>query len=190
MTNASRRLFSTIGPPSILLLLAIAVTWPLILHMQDRVPGWYIADNYEYLWKMWWFKHSIIDLRTNPLLAPSILFPTGFSLAYAEITPLHTVLGLPLTALFGEVTTYNIFAIASFVITGWAVYSIVFRWTGSARAGIFAGILVVMNPYHLVRYGGILPLMAIEGLPVFLLGLEGWTATRKLPRSALGAWGG
>jgi len=189
MTNASRRLFSTIGPPSILLLLAIAVTWPLILHMQDRVPGWYIADNYEYLWKMWWFKHSIIDLRTNPLLAPSILFPTGFSLAYAEITPLHTVLGLPLTALFGEVTTYNIFAIASFVITGWAVYSIVFRWTGSARAGIFAGILVVMNPYHLVRYGGILPLMAIEGLPVFLLGLEGWIASRKLPWIALAALG-
>ena len=161
------------------LLLAILVTWPLIIHMRDSLPGWYIADNYEYLWKMWWFKHAILDLHRSPLLVPTILFPDGFPLAYAEITPLHTLIGLPLTLILGEAATYNLFALASFVLAGWAVYLLVFRWTGSIWAGLFAGMLFALNPYHVVRYGGILPLMAIEGLPIFLLGVEGWVASRR-----------
>lgn len=99
-------------------LLALAVTWPLALHLHDRVPGFFKADNYEYLWKMWWFKHAILDLRQSPLVAPDIFYPMGFQLAHAELTPLHTVLGLPLTAVLGEVVTYNIFALLSFVIAG------------------------------------------------------------------------
>jgi hypothetical protein len=179
MTNSIRRLFNKIWVFAFFLLLSIIITWPLILHMQDRVPGWFIIDNYEYLWKMWWFKHAIFDLHINPLFAPNILYPSGFPLAYAEITPLHTVIGLPLTLLFGEVVTYNLFALASFVISGWATYLLVHKWTQSTWAALFAGILIVLNPYHYIRYGGILPLLAIEGIPVFLLGLESWILTRK-----------
>lgn len=189
MTKSNRRLQASIVAPTFFLLLAIAVTWPLIIHLQDRVPGWYVADNYEYLWKMWWFRHALLDLHANPLVAPSILFPGGFPLAFGELTPLHTVIGLPLTLMLGEVTSYNIFALASFVITGWAAYLLVLSWTGSAWAGLFAGTLLVLNPYHLVRYGGILPSMAIEGMPVFLLGLERWIASRKVVWIAVAALG-
>lgn len=170
-------------------LLALAVTWPLILHLDDRVPGWGVADNYEYLWKMWWFKHSIIDLGQNPLFAPDIFYPSGFSLAHAELTPLHTVIGLPLTWLWGEITTYNLFAILSFILTGWATFLLVQRWTENAWAGMLAGVLYVLNPYHTVRYGGILPLMAIEGIPVFFLGLEGWIDTRRYRWLAVAIFG-
>jgi hypothetical protein len=161
------------------LFLAIVITWPLIIHLGDRLPGWYVADNYEYLWKMWWFKHALVDLHTSPLVAPMILSPDGFPLAYAEITPLHTLIGLPLTLILGETAAYNLFALGSFVIAGWAVYLLVFRWTANSWAGVFAGVLFILNPYHVVRYGGILPLMAIEGLPVFLLGVEGWVFSRR-----------
>jgi hypothetical protein len=167
------------GAAVFFLLLAVIVTWPLILHMRDRVPGWMISDNYEYLWKMWWFKHTLIDLHTNPLIAPNILYPQGFPLAFAEITPLHTIVGLPLTLLLGEITTYNLFALASFVFAGWAVYLLVFHWTGNYWAGLFSGILFALCPYHIARYGVILPLMSIEGLPVFLLGVELWLHSRK-----------
>ncbi len=160
-------------------LLSLAVTWPLILHLNDRVPGWGVADNYEYLWKMWWFKHSIVDLGQNPLIAPEIFYPSGFALAHAELTPLHTVIGLPVTMLWGEITTYNLFAMLSFILTGWATYLLVRRWTNNTWAGMLAGILYVLNSYHTVRYGGILPLMAIEGIPIFFLGLESWIDTRR-----------
>ena len=101
-------------------LLTLAVTWPLILHLNNRVPGWFAADNYEYLWKIWWFKTAIIDLGQSPLFAPDISYPSGFALAYAELTPLHTVIGLPLTWLWGEIAAYNLFAMLSFILAAWA----------------------------------------------------------------------
>ncbi|MGA9531112.1 MAG: hypothetical protein WBR18_00175 [Anaerolineales bacterium] len=177
------------GPAVFFVFLSVLVTWPLVLHLGDRVPGWYIADNYEYLWKMWWFKRSLVDLHTSPLFVPNILYPSGFSLAFAELTPLHTLIGLPLTILFGEIATYNLFCLASFVVSGWATYELVSRWTKSPLAGLFAGVVFVLNPYHVVRYGGILPLMAVEGIPLFLLGIEGWFSSRRLRWILLAALG-
>ncbi len=177
--NRHKSLVQHIGAAAFFLILTIAVTWPLVLHLTNRVPG-ALGDNFEYLWKMWWFKHAIVDLHINPLIAPNILYPQGFNLAYAEITPLHTIIGLPLTLLLGEITTYNLFALASFVIAGWAVYLLLLHWTGNPWAGLLGGILFILNPYHVVRYGGIPPLMAIEGLPVFLLGVEMWISSRRM----------
>ena len=177
------------GALAFFVLLSIVVTWPLTIHLFNRVPGWYVADNYEYVWKIWWFKHALLDLGTNPLFAPDILYPTGFALAHAEITPLHTIVGLPITLLLGEVAGYNIFALASFVLAGWATFLILYRWTRKAAPSLLAGILFTLNPYHVVRYGGILPLMAIQGLPIFLLGVEGWIASRRSRWIALAGLG-
>jgi len=170
-------------------LLTLAVTWPLALHGSSRVPGWYVADNYEYLWKMWWFKHALLDLHRSPLVAPHIFYPQGFALAHAELTPLHTVLGLPLTWAVGEIATYNIFAALSFVISGWATYLLVWDLTGRDWAGMLAGTLFTLAPYHLVRYGGILPLMSVQGIPVFFLGMQRWLIDRRLRWAGLAALG-
>lgn len=155
-------------------LLTAVVTWPLLPHFLDRVPGFLVADNYEYLWKMWWFKHAILELGQNPLIAPDIFYPAGFQLAHAEITPLHTVVGLPLTAIFGEVATYNLFALLSFVLAGWATFLLVNDLTNQPWAALLAGTIFVLVPYHTVRYGGILPQLSIEGIPIFFLGAERW----------------
>ena len=171
------------------LLLSLAVTWPLVLHMTDRVPGWYIADNYEYIWKMWWFKHAIIDVHQSPLFAPDIFYPQGFHLAHAELSPLHTVVGLPLTWLWGEVMTYNLFTILSFVLTGWATYALLYRMTGNHWAGLLAGTMLTLTPYHTVRYGGILPLMSIQGIPIFFLCLEMWIEDRRCRWAAFAGMG-
>ena len=170
-------------------LLALAATWPLVLHLHDRVPGFFRADNYEYLWKIWWFKHAILDLRQSPLVAPDIFYPMGFSLAHAELTPLHTVLGLPLTAVFGEVVTYNFFALLSFVLSAWATFLLVKDLTDQTWAALLAGTLFALIPYHTVRYGGILPQLSIEGIPIFFLGIEKWVRTRRLPGILLAALG-
>jgi hypothetical protein len=170
-------------------LLTVAVTWPLVLHIGDRVPGWYIADNYEYLWKMWWFKHALLDLHQSPLVAPQLFYPQGFQLANAELVPLATVLGLPLTWLWGEIPTYNLIMGLSFVVSGWAVFALLYKITGNVWSGLFAGTLFVLSPYHVVRYGGILPLSSVEGLPVFLLGAEGWAQSGRYRWAVLAALG-
>lgn len=173
--------------PALFVLLAVAATWPLTLQIGKRVPGWYVADNYEYLWKMWWFKHSLLDRGQSPLFAPEISYPGGFHLAHAELTPLHTLVGLPLTAALGEIASYNLFAMLSFALSGWATYLLMLRLSGSRGAALLSGVLFALTPYHTVRYGGILPLMAVQGLPVTLLGLEMWAKDRS--RRALAVFG-
>ncbi len=174
---------------SLFTLLTLAVTWPLVIHLFDRVPGWYIADNYEYLWKMWWFRYALLDLHQSPLIAPDIFYPYGFNLAHAELTPLHTIVGLPLTYLLGEVAAYNLFALSSFILAGWAACILVYRLSDSLLAGLLAGTLFVLTPYHTVRYGGILPPTSFQGIPLFFLGLEAWVGERKLRWAALAALG-
>ena len=175
--------------PAYFFVLAVAVTWPLALHLGDRVPGFYVADNYEYLWKLWWFKHTLIDAGVPSLHAPDIFYPQGFDLAHAELTPLHTIIALPFTLIWGEVVSYNVFALLSFILSGWATFRLVHYLTKNTWSGILAGTLFALSPYHVVRYGGILPLMAIEGLPVFFLGVEMWLMEGKLRWAALAALG-
>lgn len=171
------------------ILLTLVLSWPLAARFTTHVPGFYAADNYEYLWKMWWFEHALIDLGQDPLFAAHIGYPVGFHLAHAELTPLHTVLGLPLTWLLGEIPTYNLFAMLSFALTGWVTYLLVNRWTGNRWAGLLSGVVLVLSPYHTVRYGGILPLMAIEGLPLTLLGLEIWIEKKRVRGPAVAGLG-
>ena len=175
--------------PAYFLALTIAVTWPLALQFQDRVPGFYVADNYEYLWKIWWFEHTLIDLGTSPLHAPDIFYPQGFDLAHAELTPLHTIVGLPITVIWDEVVTYNAFAFLSFFLGGWATFRLVHYLTRNPWSAILAGTVFALSPYHVVRYGGILPLMAVEGLPVFFLGVELWLGEQRLRWAVLAAFG-
>jgi len=170
-------------------LMTLAVTWPLIIHFNSKVPGWYIADNYEYLWKMWWFKHTLLDLHQSPLIAPQLFYPAGYELANSELVPLATVLGLPLTWLWGEIPTYNLILLLSFVVSGWAVFALVYNLTGNTWGGLLAGALFVLSPYHVVRYGGILPLSSMEGLPLFLLGAEGWAQSGRRRWAVLAAIG-
>ena len=165
--------------------LSIGVTWPLILNMSSKVPGFYVADNYEYLWKMWWFQHALLDLRRSPLMAPHIFYPYGYSLAFGEISPLHTLLGLPLVRLMGEVFAYNAFLLLSFVFGGWGAYLWVTRLTSSRWAGIWAGIAFTLSPYHVVRYGGQIPLASLEGLPLFFWAVEKWLASRRVAHAVL-----
>jgi len=175
--------------PTYFLVLALTVTWPLALHFGEQVPGFYVADNYEYLWKIWWFKRTLIDIGTSPLHAPDIFYPHGFDLAHAELTPLHTIIGLPFTLIWGEVATYNGFALLSFVLSGWAMFRLVHYLAKNTWAGILAGTVFVLSPYHVVRYGGILPLMAVQGLPIFFLGVEMWLGEQRLRWAALAALG-
>ena len=42
---------------TVILLYAFAVTYPLIIHLFDRLPGW-PGDNLYFQWELWWFKQG------------------------------------------------------------------------------------------------------------------------------------
>ncbi len=167
-------------------LLAILVTWPLALHLGTQVIGPFRGDNLEYVWKIWWVKHALLDLNQSPLVQPDIYYPFGYPLAYGEITPSHTYLGLPLTALLGPVATYNLFILVSFALTGLFTVLLVRRLTGSTPAGLVAGLILAYCPYRMARIAGNLPLIDTQWLPLVLLFLERYADRRRWP-DAVGA---
>ncbi len=167
------------------LVLAVIVTWPLALHLGTHIIGPFHGDNLEYVWKIWWVKHALIDLRQSPLIQPDIFYPYGYPLAYGEITPIHTYLGLPLTVLLGPVATYNLFILVSFVLSGLFTYLFVRRWTRSSPAGIVAGIIFAFCPYRMARIAGNLPLVDTHWLPLCLLFVERYIGRRRWGDAAL-----
>jgi hypothetical protein len=161
------------------------MTWPLVARFGNAVLG-PPGDNLEYVWKMWWFKHALVDLRVSPLFVPGVFYPFGYPLALSETTMAHTVLGLPLTALCGEVAAYNAMMYASFVLSGWAAYLLA-RELGCGNVGaLIGGLIFAYSPYRLAHLGaGHLPLMGTAWIALAFLALERLIRKPTLGRGAL-----
>src|SRR4051794_808061 len=72
-----------------------------------EVPGWE-GDNLYYVHSMWWWKHSLFELRRSPFLDPESLFPFGRENGRSELTVTNTIPAIPVTWLFGPVASYNL----------------------------------------------------------------------------------
>ena len=148
------------------------MTWPLVARFGTAVLG-PPGDNLEYVWKLWWFKKALWDQRVSPLFHPGVFYPFGYPLALGETTMLHTVLGLPLTVLVGEVAAYNAMMCLSFVLSGYATYLLLRDLGCTAWAALIGGAVFAFSPYRLAHLGaGHLPLMGTAWVPLTFLSLE------------------
>jgi hypothetical protein len=155
------------------LLVTLVFTWPLCLHLGTQIIGPFHGDNLEYVWKIWWVKHAWFDLRIPPQVVPQVYWPYGYPLAYGEITPLHTIIMLPVNLLLGQVWTYNLAILLSTWLSGWFTYQWLLNLTGGRRGAAFVGGLIfAFYPYRMARIAGHLPLISTEGFPLVLWGIE------------------
>ncbi len=178
----------TIDLLALILFTAITVlmTWPLALHFGRLTLG-PEGDSREYIWKVWWVKHSLLDLHTSPFFNPDVYFPTGFNLALGEITLANTILALPLTSVFGPIVSYNFLIFISFVLSAFGTYLLVSYLTGNRMAGVLSGVIFAFSPYRMTHSAGHLPLMGTQWLPFFFLFVERLLRERKLRYSILAA---
>ena len=105
-------------------LLTLAVTYPLVLHIGDHVPGtatWSL-DEYGYVWNNWWFKYALFDRGSNPFYTNYIFYPLGTSLVLYAYTLLHVLLALPLQFAFGLIPAVNATVLFSFVVAAFGMY--------------------------------------------------------------------
>lgn len=166
--------------------ITVLMTWPLARGFGYLTlgPG---GDSREYIWKLWWFKHSLLDLHVSPFFNPDIYYPTGFNLALGEMTPANTILALPLTWAFGPVVGYNFLIFISFVLSAFGTYLLIFYLTGNRMAGVLSGVIFAFSPYRMTHSAGHLPLMSTQWLPFFLLFVERLLQERKLRYAIMAA---
>jgi hypothetical protein len=166
------------------LALAIVMTLPLAAHLSDGVLG-PPGDNFEYLYKLWWFKHALFDRGISPFLNPDVFYPHGYQLALHEMSLAHIALGMPLTLLWGEVVSYNALVLLSFVLSAFGAYLLAYYLTGQRWAGLLCGIVFAFGSYRMAHLGaGHLNLLGSQWLPLLLLSVERLLAVQR-PRWAI-----
>ena len=154
--------------------LSLVLTYPLVKDLGSKIlgppaPG----DNFEYLYKVWWFKHALFDLHVSPLFNADMFYPFGYNVALSETTISNTIPALPLTLFLGEVAAYNLTILISFVLSGFGMYLLVLHLTGSRMAGLLSGVVFAFCPYRTTHLGaGHLPLMGTQWLPLLFLYLD------------------
>src|SRR5512133_2733127 len=91
------RLRATWAVLAICTLLAGGLSWPLVAHLSDRVPGTatWAFDESTFLWNIWYFRHALLDLHTSPLYTDLIWFPLGTNLTLYTFNFFNALVGLP-----------------------------------------------------------------------------------------------
>jgi hypothetical protein len=103
------------------LLLAIVLSWPLIVRFTTHVPG-DGSDDPALVWNLWWVKHAIVDLHSGPLVCDYLFYPLGIDLTFYTLTILNGFISIPLQPLMGLVSTNNVVVLATFVLSAYGAY--------------------------------------------------------------------
>jgi len=168
------------------LVLTLGMTWPLVLNLRSAVPGapW---DNLVWLYDLWWFRHSVVDLNAWPTTNPMIFYPFGYDLRLSETMLANKALIAPLLFWGDEVLAFNGLLLISFVLTGYATYLLIAYLTDNRYAAVVGGAVFAFCPYRMhAMAAGWLPLISTQWMPLAFLYLERMLRERKA-RYALGA---
>ena len=108
-------------------LLAVLLTWPLILHLTTHVPGvpQWAFDESTFVWNIWQFKHALIDNLQSPLHSELIWFPLGIDLILYTYNFYHVLAAMPLALAVNLPFASNITLLASTVLSGYGTWLLV-----------------------------------------------------------------
>lgn len=105
-------------------LLALMLTWPLAAQLATHIPGspvW-AFDEFTFVWNMWWFKFSLLDLQQSPLHSDYIFYPLGIDLVLYTYNFFNAALGLPLQLVLPLPLASNLVILTAYVLSGYGGY--------------------------------------------------------------------
>jgi hypothetical protein len=116
-------------------LLVVVLTWPLVLHITTHIPGSAVwaFDESTFVWNMWWFKFSLLDLGQSPLQTGYIFYPLGIDLVLYTFNFFNALLGLPFQMLLSLTLASNLVILLTYVMSGYGTYLLVLYLLVSGR---------------------------------------------------------
>jgi hypothetical protein len=175
------------------LIVAAFQSWPLVLHLGDRVTGSMDGDAGVYIWNPWVFAH---ELRAGhwPFTTDTILpFEGPTDLSLHNYTVFNDLVALPFLPSLGLVATFNAIYLLNIALAGFGMFVLARRVTGRTAEAWIAGFLFACSPFLVERGGGHFSLAAAAPLPFFAYWLDrAWTNGRLRDGAMCGAmlaWG-
>jgi len=103
------------------LLLALALTYPLVEHFATHVPG-DGGDDPALAWNLWWVPHALVQLRASPFSCDFMFYPIGINLTFYTLTVWNAFQSVPLQGLVNLVVASNVVLLSSFVLGAYGAY--------------------------------------------------------------------
>jgi hypothetical protein len=175
------------------LIVAAFQSWPLVLHLGDRVTGSMDGDTGVYIWNPWIFGHEVRaghwPFTTNAILP----FEGPTDLSLHNYTVFNDLLALPFVPSLGLVPTFNAIYLLNIALAGFGMFVLARRVTGRTAEAWIAGFVFACSPFLVERGGGHFSLAAAAPLPFFAYWLDrAWSSARLRDGAACGAmlaWG-
>ena len=150
--------------------MAIGHSWPLA----SDPARWSRVDNDDWAQNTWTLSWQAHVLPRNPLrlFDGPIFHPERNTIAYSEHMFVQSVMGAPLFWMgLSPVLVHNLLTLAGLALSGWAMYLLMARWTGSPWAGVVSGLVYAFNAHILTRFAH-LQAQHVEFFPLLLYAVD------------------
>jgi hypothetical protein len=145
---------------------------------------WDLGDSLLNAWILAWDADHLLRFLGGDIDAirtfwnANIFHPEPLTLAYSEHLFAQAVQILPVYALTGNIIlSYNLLFLSTFVLSGLGMFLLVREITGSARAGLVAGLVYAFAPYRVPQFSH-LQVISSQWMPFVLYGLRRYFVTR------------
>ncbi|MGI8855249.1 MAG: hypothetical protein ACR2JW_05835 [Thermomicrobiales bacterium] len=166
------------------LFVLLATIWlrPLPWQLADHItsPG----DPLTTAWRLVWPAQGLMQ-RDAPFWQTNVLYPASNVLARDELTLGDSLIAGPLYVLTrNALVAYNLTLLLTLALSGFTMYCLVWHFLRHRAAGIIAGIIFTLAPYHLAQldHAG---LLAVQWLPLIILCLDRTLRSRRWRDAAL-----
>jgi hypothetical protein len=150
------------------LLLTLVLTYPIAFDLFSQVPGG--GDAWQHIWNLWWVKHALLDLHTNPYHTDLIYYPDGVNLYLHTLVLTAGLIGIPIQLLgLGLIPTYNLIILMSFVLAGYGAFLLCHYLTRHTWASFVGGFVFAFAPYHFAHLLGHMNLASLQWIPFYVL---------------------
>lgn len=148
-------------------ILTAILTYPMVLHVSDTIGG---GDEAFTCWSLTWTTKEVLEDPFN-LFHANIFYPANdYSLALSEHLIGWTIFSIPVYGITQDpVFTHNFVRFLTFVLCGFGMYLLTYRYTQNRYAAFIAGILFAFYGYRMAIQ---LHLLAMQWIPFMLLFLD------------------
>ena len=154
------------------LLAAVAITWPLVTALDSRLLGHPFGDAAEYTRHIWWIKHAL-QTGQPVVFQPYLGWPDGLPGAWLWAVPLQSFPAWLLAFVLPLPAAFNLQALLTLALNGWAVFALVRHLTGRAAPALLAGLIFMAYPAAQGQLAAAhIGLLALWPVPLYVYALE------------------
>lgn len=148
--------------------LAVAWTLPISIHLSTHLPGEMAGDNVTFLWNFWWMRKALAEglsfFHTSYLFAP-----VGADLTLHTHTALPALFGATVLRGLSNTAALNATIIGSIALGGIGAYALAWRLVRERTAAVIAGLIFACSPFVAAHLMGHFNLLTAWVVPLFAL---------------------